>query len=116
MTLTRFDPGARLAGAVRHNDTLYVAGTVARDKSGSVAAQTADVLQQIEDLLAKGGSSKSKLLMVNIYLPNMADFGEMNKVWDSWVDKANLPARATVEARLADPDLRVEIVATAACD
>jgi len=116
MTITRYQPGKRLAGAVKHNNTLYLSGQVASNATASVEDQTKDILGQIDGLLKEAGTDKSKLLMVNIYLPNMADFAAMNSVWDSWVDKNNLPARATVETRLADPNLRVEISAIAALD
>lgn len=116
MTIARIDPGKRLAAAVRHNDTLYIAGQTADTLTGSIEVQTREVLAKIDDLLAKGGSSKAKLLSVNVYLSNIADFAEMNKVYDAWLDTANLPARATVEARLADPNLRVEMTAIAAAD
>lgn len=114
MTITRFEPGKRLAAAVRHNDTLYIAGQVADTENGSVEVQTREVLGKIDALLARAGTDKSKLLSLTVYLPNMTDFAAMNAVYDTWVDTANLPARATVEARLASPDLRVEITAIAA--
>ncbi len=116
MTITRIDPGKRLSGAVRHNDTLYIAGQTAATETGSIEVQTREVLAKIDDLLAKGGSSKAKLLMVNVYLNNIADFAEMNKVYDAWLDTANMPGRATVETRLANPNLRVEMTAIAAAD
>lgn len=114
MTITRFEPGKRLAAAVRHNDTLYIAGQVADTENGSVEVQTREVLAKIDGLLRQAGTDKSRLLSLTVYLPHMADFAAMNAVYDSWVDTANLPARATVEARLATPDLRVEITAIAA--
>ena len=114
MTITRFKPGKRLAAAVRHNDTLYLAGQVADTSTGSVEVQTREVLAKIDALLAEAGTDKSKLLSLNIYLANIADFAAMNSVYDTWVDTANVPARATIEARLADPDLRVEIQGIAA--
>ena len=116
MTITRLDLSKRLAGAVRHNDTLYISGQTADNVTGSVGEQTREVLAKIDALLAQGGSSKDKLLMVNIWLPNIADFDEMNAAYDAWLDKDNMPARATVEARLAISDLRVEIAAIAAAD
>jgi enamine deaminase RidA (YjgF/YER057c/UK114 family) len=116
VTISRIDPGKRLAGAVKHNNTLYLSGQVADTETGSVEVQTREVLAKIDDLLKKAGSSKSKLLMINVYLPNIADFAEMNKVYDAWLDTANLPARATVETRLASPNLRVEMSAIAAVD
>lgn len=116
MTITRIEPGKRLAAAVRHNNTLYIAGQVADNDTGSVEAQTTEVLAKIDALLVKGGSSKAKLLMVNVYLPNIADFDAMNRAYDAWLDAASMPARATVETRLAAPNLRVEISAVAATD
>lgn len=116
MTITRYEPGKRFAAAVRHNDTLYIAGQVADTFTGSVEVQTAEVLAKIDALLAAAGTDKSKLLSMNVYLANIADFDAMNAAFDAWVDTANLPTRATVEARLADPNLRVEITAVAALD
>ena len=116
MTITRYQPGKRLAAAVKHNNTLYLSGQVAETASAGVEEQTREVLALIDALLAEAGTDKSKLLMINVYLPNMADFAAMNSAYDAWVDKANLPARATIEARLADPSLRVEISAIAALD
>lgn len=116
MTITRIDPGKRFSAAVRHNDTLYIAGQTADTETGSVEVQTREVLAKIDALLKKGGSSKAKLLSVNVYLSNIADFAEMNKVYDAWIDAANLATRATVEARLASPNLRVEMTAIAAAD
>ena len=116
MTITRIDPGVRFSAAVRHNNTLYIAGQVADTPLGTVEQQTTEVLGKIDDLLAKAGSSKAKVLSMNVYLSNIADFAHMNKAFDAWVDKANMPARATVETRLADPNLRVEITAIAAID
>jgi len=116
VTITRYEPGKRFAQAVRHNDTLYVAGQVAETLTGSVEVQTREVLAKIDGLLASAGTDKSKLLSMNVYLSNIADFDAMNAAFDEWIDTANLPARATVEARLADPNLRVEITAVAALD
>jgi enamine deaminase RidA (YjgF/YER057c/UK114 family) len=112
--IQRFQKGARMSQAVVHAGTVYIAGKVARDSKGSLEAQTQDVLDQIDALLTEAGSAKSKLLAVNIYLPAIADFDAMNVVYDGWVDKENPPVRACVEARLADPDLRIEITAIAA--
>jgi enamine deaminase RidA (YjgF/YER057c/UK114 family) len=116
MTITRYQPGKRMSAAVKHNNTVYLAGQVATDGKASIEDQTKDVLTQIDALLKEAGTDKSKILLVNVYLPNMADFAAMNSSYDAWVDKANPPARATIEARLADPNLRVEISAIAALD
>lgn len=116
MTISRIEPGKRLSAAVRHNDTLYIAGQTADTETGSIEVQTREVLAKLDDLLKKGGSSKAKLLVVNVYLSNIADFAAMNTVYDTWLDADNKPARATVETRLASPNLRVEMTAIAAAD
>ncbi len=115
MTIQRINVGERMSGAVVHGDTVYLAGQVATKTVGqSVAQQTAEILGQIDDLLAAAGTDKTKLLSASIFLVDMATFGEMNGVWDGWVSPGNTPARATVEAKLAGPQYAVEIVAIAA--
>jgi enamine deaminase RidA (YjgF/YER057c/UK114 family) len=114
MTIRRIDVGARMSDIVIHNNTVYLAGQVG--EGATVAEQTKDVLSKIDALLAKAGSSKSKLLQTIIWLDDMANFAEMNSVWDAWIDKANPPARATGEAKLAAPKYKVEIIIVAAVD
>jgi len=114
MTIVRIDPGPRMSRAVVHGDTVYLAGHVAKEPAGSVRGQTEAILRAIDARLAAAGSDKSKLLSANIWLADIGRFEEMNAVWDAWVDPANPPARATVEARLASPDYLVEIAVIAA--
>jgi enamine deaminase RidA (YjgF/YER057c/UK114 family) len=115
MSITRIEPGARFCKAVVHGDTVYVAGQVADKAAGkSVAEQTKEILGIIDGLLAKAGTDKTKMLMVNIWLSDISTFAEMNAVWDAWVPKDAMPSRATVEARLAAPQFTVEIAVIAA--
>jgi enamine deaminase RidA (YjgF/YER057c/UK114 family) len=115
MTITRIDPGPRMSQAVVHGNTVYLAGQVSMNaKGGSIEAQTADILKEIDSLLAKAGTSKSNILATTIYLSDIKTFSEMNKAWEAWVDPNNTPARATVEAKLADAAWGVEIVVIAA--
>jgi enamine deaminase RidA (YjgF/YER057c/UK114 family) len=114
MTIQRIKPGPRMSGAVVHGNTVYLAGQVAQASAGqSVAEQTREILAIIDGLLAEAGTDKSKLLMANIWLTDIATFQEMNGVWDAWVAPGNAPARATVEARLAAPQFKVEIAVIA---
>jgi enamine deaminase RidA (YjgF/YER057c/UK114 family) len=113
MTIQRIDPGPRMSQAVVHGDTVYLAGQVGAPGE-SVTAQTEAVLAAIDSLLARAGSDKSKILSATIWLADMADFAEMNAVWDRWVDGRDPPARATGEAKLAGPDYKVEIIVVAA--
>ena len=113
MTIRRIEPGPRMSQAVVHGDTVYLAGQVGAPGE-SVASQTRAVLAQIDRLLADAGTDKSRILSATIWLADIADFAEMNSVWDDWVDPANPPARATGESRLAAPEYRVEIIVTAA--
>ena len=114
MAIERHEVGPRMSKAVVHGNTVYLAGIVADNPKGkSVTEQTKDIVAQIDGLLAKAGSDKSKLLSANIYIADMANFAEMNAVWDAWVSPGNTPARATVEAKLATPDYKVEIMMVA---
>ena len=112
MTIQRVQPGPRMSQAVVHGDIAYLAGQVA--EGDSVEAQSRAALAQVDELLAAVGSDKSKLLSVTIYLADITTFTQMNSVWDTWVDGANPPARATVEAKLATPDYFVEFAIIAA--
>lgn len=113
--ITRGRIGPRMSQVVRHSGaTVYVAGQVADNSKGSIEEQTRQVLAKIDTLLKEAGATKSDLLAVNVFLPNITDFDAMNAVYDAWIDPANPPARACIEARLADPDLRVEMTAVAA--
>ncbi|MSP81497.1 MAG: RidA family protein [Alphaproteobacteria bacterium] len=115
MGITRINPGMRYCATVVHNDTVYIAGQVADTPAKKdITAQTKDVLRKVEAAVKAGGSSKKKILTMQIYLSDMRDFAGMNAVYDKWVDKANKPTRATVESRLATPDYKIEIVAVAA--
>lgn len=113
MTIQRIRSGQRMSQAVIHGDTVYLAGQVGAP-GASVTDQTREILANIEALLAECGSDKSKILSATIWLADMADFGEMNAVWDVWVGGRDAPARATGEARLATPDYKVEIIVIAA--
>lgn len=115
MTIQRFETGPRMSQAVVHGNTVYLAGQVAQRAGGkSVTEQTRDILETIDKLLAVAGTDKSKLLSAQIYLTDIATFGEMNKVWEGWVTPGHTPARATVEAKLAAPEYTVEIMVIAA--
>ena len=115
MKIERHETGPRMSKAVIHGDTVYLAGIVADSpKDKSMAEQTRSILSQIDGFLATAGTNKTKLLSVNIWITDMAQFGEMNTVWDAWVSPGNTPARATVEAKLASPHYKVEIMVVAA--
>ena len=113
--IKRYDVGPRMSGMVVHNGTIYLSGFVAENAAGQpVAAQTADILQQIDEALASVGSDKSRLLQATIWLADMSGYAEMNSVWDKWVSPGNTPVRACVEAKLAQPKWTVEIRVIAA--
>ncbi|MGJ8547651.1 MAG: RidA family protein [Sulfitobacter sp.] len=110
--IERIETGPRMSKIVKHNGTVYLCGQVG--EGASVAEQTKDCLSRVEALLAKAGSSPDRILQAIIWLADMADFDEMNAVWDAWVPAGEAPARACGEARLARDTLKVEIIITAA--
>lgn len=114
MEIKRLHVGKTLSEVAIHNGTVYLAGQVAEDLAQNIEGQTREVLGHIDRLLAEAGSDKSRILMCQIYIADMKDFNGMNAVWNEWVAEGNSPPRATVEARLAKPEWRVEMIVTAA--
>lgn len=113
--IKRYHVGARLSEATVHNGTVYLAGQVAVNSAGQdIRSQTTEVLAAIDKLLAEAGSHKSRILRTEIILADMSDFDGMNEVWGAWVVPGHTPPRATIQARLAKPDWRVEMIVTAA--
>lgn len=112
--IKRIQSSARYSECTVHNGNVYLAGQVAGDATQDIVGQTQQVLSAIDQLLAAAGSDKSRVLRAQVFLADIADFARMNVVWDTWVAKGSTPARATVEAKLARPEWKVEIVITAA--
>ena len=112
--IERIGTGQRMSRVVKHDGVAYLCGQVGH--GATVTEQTRDCLANVEAALAEAGSSPDRILQAIIWLADMADFAEMNAVWDAWVQEGHAPARACGEARLASPDYRVEIIVTAACD
>jgi len=110
----RFDVGARMSEMAVHNGVCYLAGQVAADGTQDITGQTKQVLAAIDALLARAGTDKGQILRCEIFLADIADFAAMNAVWEAWVVPGHTPPRATVQARLAKPEWRVEMVVTAA--
>lgn len=111
--IQRIDPGPRMSEASIHAGVAYLAGQVPLTPDADIETQTREVLAEIDELLAKCGSDKTRILRAQIYLADISDFAGMNRAWDAWVAPGDAPSRATVEARLANPAWKVEIVVTA---
>jgi enamine deaminase RidA (YjgF/YER057c/UK114 family) len=112
--IQRFDVGPRMSEMAVYNGVAYLAGQVAADASLDIRGQTRQVLAAIDALLERAGSDKSKILRAQIFLADLADFAAMNAVWEAWVVAGHTPPRATVQAALAKPQWKIEIVVTAA--
>ena len=112
--IKRLEIGTRMSEMAVHNGTVYLAGQVANDASEDIQGQTAQVLAEVDALLARVGSDKSRILMAQIFLADLVDFAGMNEVWDAWVVPGQTPPRATVQATLAKSEWKIEVVVTAA--
>ena len=110
----RFEVGARMSEMAVHNGIVWLAGQVAADGSQDIAGQARQVLAAVDALLARAGTDKTRIVMCQIYLADIADFAAMNAVWDAWVAKGHTPPRATVQAALERPEWKIEVVVTAA--
>lgn len=114
MTIERFETGQRMSRIVKHKDTIYLCGQVAKDAGAGIQEQTSTMLDKVDLLLQQGGSDREHILSATLYIRDMKDFAAMNEVWDAWVPEGYAPARACVEARMARPELLVEISVVAA--
>ena len=110
--IERQETGQRMSKIVKHNGTVYLCGQVG--SGDSVTEQTQDCLARVDGLLEQAGSSREQILQAIIWVSDMAHFAEMNAVWDAWVPEGHAPARACGEAKLARPELKVEVIVTAA--
>jgi enamine deaminase RidA (YjgF/YER057c/UK114 family) len=112
--LRRFHVGDRMSEMTIHNGTVYLAGQIAEDASQDIRGQTAQVLAAIDKLLVEAGTDKAHILRCQIFIKDLADFAAMNEVWEDWVAPGDAPPRATVQANLAKPEWKIEMVVTAA--
>ncbi|MDI3323816.1 RidA family protein [Pontibacterium granulatum] len=114
MSITRMETGQRMSRIVIHNNTVYLCGQVAADASAGIKEQTQTMLDKVDALLEQAGSDRENILSATVYIRDMKDFAAMNEVWDAWVPEGFAPARACVEARMARPELLVEVSVIAA--
>jgi len=112
--LRRFHVNDRMSEMTIHNGTVYLAGQIAEDGSQDIRGQTAQVLAAIDKLLTEAGTDKAHILRCQIFIKDLADFAAMNEVWEDWVAPGDAPPRATVQANLARPEWKIEMVVTAA--
>jgi enamine deaminase RidA (YjgF/YER057c/UK114 family) len=114
-SIARIGTNARMSHIVIHNGTVHLAGAVAADYGLDIAGQTTQALADVEASLTRAGSDKSHLLSVQIWLRDIErDFAAMNQVWEAWLPAGAAPARATCQAQMADPQILIEVLATAA--
>jgi enamine deaminase RidA (YjgF/YER057c/UK114 family) len=112
--IRRIDCGPRMSEAVVKGNRIYCSGMIPEDTGLDITGQVKQALFEIDSLLAKGGSDKTKILTATIWLADIGDFAAMNAVWDAWAVPGQTPARATVQAQMNDPKMKVEIMVVAA--
>lgn len=113
MNIERQDVNHRRSRMVTYNGMCFLSGQFS-DSGGDITRQTQETLAKIDDLLERAGTNRSRLLTAQIWLRDMADFADMNKIWDAWIDPENPPTRCCGQVLMADPDMRIEIVVSAA--
>jgi enamine deaminase RidA (YjgF/YER057c/UK114 family) len=110
--IIRTEPNEILSQAVEYHGFIFTAGVTARDLSKDIVGQTEEVLKQLDAILEAHGTDNSRLLQAQIWLKDIRDRDAMNKLWSAWLPKGAAPARACVQANMADPRLLVEIMVT----
>lgn len=110
--IIRTEPNEVLAKAVEYHGFVFVQGVTARDLSADVVGQTRDVLAQIDSILETHGTDNTRLLQAQIWLKDIRDREAINKVWSAWLPQDGAPARACVQANMADPRHLIEIMVT----
>lgn len=113
INITRLETEGPFSNVVIANDTIYTAGRVSPDRAGSIEVQTTQVLDEIDRLMQLAGTTRKGLVSVTVYLSDIRDFQGMNEAWKRWFEEGHKPVRATVEARLGSPELKVEMQAIA---
>jgi enamine deaminase RidA (YjgF/YER057c/UK114 family) len=114
MTIKRYEPSKIYSKVVEANGFVFTAGIVADDVKQDVKGQTQQILRQIDQLLKLAGTDKTKLVSATIWVTDIRARDAMNEAWTAWTGGENLPGRACVEAKLADPRMLVEIAVVAA--
>ncbi len=111
--ITRTEPNKILAKAVEFHGFVYLQGCTAQDPGKDIKGQTTEILAQIDQILETHGTDKTRLLQAQIWLTDIRNRDAMNEIWTAWLPAGDAPARACVQASLADPRLLVEIMVTA---
>ena len=114
MAIERQETKQRMSRIVIHQGTVYLCGQVCADATRGIEEQTRTMLEKVDTLLEQAGSDREHMLSATVYIRDMKDFAAMNAVWDAWVPAGHAPARACVEARMARPELLVEVSVIAA--
>ncbi|MBW8812871.1 MAG: RidA family protein [Caulobacterales bacterium] len=113
--IRRIGVSPRLSMATVHGGAAYLSGQVAIEAGGGpVAEQAVEVLRRIDALLEEAGTDRTRLLSANLYVADLADLPEINRIWLEWLAGAEPPCRTTVEAKLASPRYALEISVVAA--
>ncbi len=110
--IIRTEPSTVLAKAVEYHGFVYCQGVTAKDLSKDITGQTEEVLAGIDAILETHGTDNTRLLQAQIWLKDIRDRDAMNVVWSAWLPEGGAPARACVQANMADPRILVEIMVT----
>lgn len=113
MTIVRLDPDARWSEAVIHNNVVYYT-SVPSNLVADAYEQTKSALAEIDAILVRANSDKSRILDATIFLVDKGDFAAMNQAWDEWVVAGSAPVRCTVQSGLMKESYKVEIKIVAA--
>ena len=113
MSIKRHEPSKILSNAVEANGFVFTAGVVAKTITLDAKGQTREILVELDRILKLCGTDKTKVVSATIWVADIRHRDGMNEEWTAWTGGLNLPVRACIEAKLADPRMLVEIQLTA---
>jgi enamine deaminase RidA (YjgF/YER057c/UK114 family) len=114
MPIKRHEPSKIYSKVVEANGFVFTAGITPEDVKQDIVGQTQQVLKEIDRLLKLAGTDKSAVVSATIWVTDIRNRDAMNEAWNAWTGGQNLPGRACIEAKLADPRMLVEIAVVAA--
>ena len=106
----------RFSAIALHKDIVHLPSQISHRETKGIEQQTREVFDKIDALLSEANTGIRGVLSVQVWLADMNDYAAFHTVWNEWVAGVMPPTRVCLEARLAEPYAKVEILVIAMRD